>query len=144
MTKDQELRLTQAALTLLCAIMVWRYGSSLEATEFSGGRVTGPLLNMKEIGALSFVLAFLLAVRFRRVAAAITVVASLLCLPLYLYFAAPGIFRRFFRGDYSVPPQASFVWDTWTAAGILILAIVVCFSLRTLLMPASSKPRNSP
>ena len=90
MTRDGKTKITQSAVCLLCAVIVWKYGSDLEGTEFSGGWLTGPLLDMEETGSLLFVLALLLTFFYRRIAAATTLIACLLCLPLYLYFTAPG------------------------------------------------------
>jgi hypothetical protein len=104
-----------------------------EGTEFSGGWLTGPLLHMKDIGTLLFIAALLFTFFYRRVAGLIMVVASMLCLPLYLYFTAPGPFRWVFRGEYSVPAPASFVWSTWGMVGILGLAIAACLGVRSLL-----------
>src|SRR4051812_29327377 len=109
MTKSRFHQFTQAVWCLVCAVVVWRYGYSLEGTEFSGGRLTGLLLNMKAIGALLFVLACAIVFFHRRIAAGIAILACLLCLPLYLYFAAPGSFRWLFRGEYSVPLRAGLV-----------------------------------
>jgi hypothetical protein len=131
MTKDRKQKLLQAASCLLCAIVAWRYPSLLEGTEFSGGRVTGPVLGLFDSGTCLFVLALFLTFVVRRVAAAMALTASLLCLPLYLYFTAPGPFRRVFRGEYSVPLQASFVWDGRTIAGMLAIAILVYVCLRS-------------
>src|ERR1700730_7122881 len=102
-------KLGQAAICLLCIILVWNYRSDLEGTEFSGGWLTGPLLDMKYVGSFMFILALLLTLPYRRIAAAIATVASLLCLPLYLYFTAPGPFLWAFRGEYSVPASTTFV-----------------------------------
>jgi hypothetical protein len=65
---------------------------------------------------------------YRRLAAVIALTASVLCLPLYLYFPALGPFRRVFKGEYSVPMHTNFVWDNWAIAGItgLVVAIFVC------------------
>lgn len=119
---------------------VWRYAYSLEGTEFSGGRLTGLLLNMKTAGALLFVLAGVMIFFYRRIAAAITILASLLCLPFYLYFAAPGPFRSVFGGEYSVPLGDKFVLDARTVFGILLFAITTFVSLRTLLISKDSNP----
>jgi hypothetical protein len=128
-------KLCQTASCLLCAIVVWRYGSDLEGTEFIGGWLTGRLLNLYDVGTFLFVPALLLAFFFRRIAAAIALIASLLCLPLYLYFVAPGPFRSVFRGEYSIPLQATFVWNRWAALGILTLVVAICTSLWNLLTP---------
>jgi amino acid transporter len=143
MKKNGKAKLKQAVLCLLCLTIVWRYGSSLEGTEFSGGRLTRSLLDMKDVGALLFFPALALTFFYRRIAAAVSIIACLLCLPLYLYFTTPGPFRWLFRGEYSVPLRASFVWNTWIIVGILVLAIATYFSLHTLVTPEDSKPRTS-
>lgn len=108
MNEDLKQKLAPAAACLICAIMARNYGVGLAGTEFSGGRVTGPLLDLYDIGLLLFVLALLLTFFLRRVAAATCIAASLLCLPLYLYFVAPGPFPRVLGGTYSVPSEIRF------------------------------------
>jgi hypothetical protein len=98
---------------------------------------------MEETGSLLFVLALLLTFFYRRIAAATTLVACLLCLPLYLYFTAPGPFRWVFRGEYSVPLQVSFVSNKWAITGIVALAIAAYVGVRSLLFAGDSQSRNS-
>jgi hypothetical protein len=144
MKKDGRAKLVQAAACLLCAGIAWRYASSLAGTEFSGGWLTGSLLDMKDVGSLLFLLALLLTSFSRRIAAAIVLIACLMCLPLYLYFTAPGPFRRLFgRSEWSVPLRARFVWDYWTITGIVVLAITGYVGLRGLWGAADSQSRNS-
>lgn len=107
MTTDRKLALQQTAIYLLSAILCGRVGFSLGGTEFSGGRMTGPLLSMNDIGSLLFVVALFWASFYGRIAAAAGLIACLLCFPVYLYFAAPGPFRWIFRGEYSVPVRDS-------------------------------------
>jgi hypothetical protein len=97
---------------------------------------------MEDIGSLLFVLALLLTFFYRRTAAAITLIACLLCLPLYFYFTAPGPFRWVFRGEYSVPLQANFVWNKWDIAGIVALTIAACLGVRSLLFAADPEARG--
>ena len=134
----------QAASCLLCVVVAQRNSLGLEGTELNGGRVTGPVLDLRDIGSLLFLLAMFLTFVYPRIAAAIAVVASLLCLPLYLYFTAPGPFRRVFRGEYSVPLQANFVWDRWTIIGILTLALVASVGVSSLLISGERKSPDSP
>ena len=144
MTQDRKAKLKQATVFLLCAAIAWRYGSSTQGTEFSGGRLAGLLLDMKDVGSLLFFLALPLTFFYRRIAAAIALVACLLCLPLYLYFTAPGPFRRLFNdAEWSVPPLANFVWDSWTVTGIVVLAITAYFGVRGLLFAGDSQSQNS-
>lgn len=127
-------KLGLAAMCLLCVILLWKYAFGLEGTEFSGGRLTGPLLDMEDIGAFLFIPALLLTFWYPRVAAAIAIVASFLCLPLYLYFTAPGPFRWICRGQYSVAAPANFVWIRSAIAGITALALAAYVGIRTLLI----------
>ena len=89
--------------------------SAVDGSEFVGGRITGPLLNLSDAGLLLFCLAVLLLFWFPRFSALIGISASLLVSPLLLYFLAPGPFRRMFRGEWSVPLKSSFAWNTWSA-----------------------------
>src|SRR5215469_8885572 len=122
----------QAAGCLLCAAVAWRFTSDLEGTEFSGGRITGPLLDMQNAGALIFFLALILTFPFRRTAAATILLAGLLCLPLYLCFTAPGPFRSIFKGEWKTPLLANFVWDWWSITGIVTVAFAAYAGLRSL------------
>src|SRR5713101_6278311 len=97
--KHNKQNLWRATMCLLCAVFTWSMFGPLEGTEFSGGSITGPLLHLYDVGTLLFVLALILTFVRLRLAALIGVTASLLCLPIYLYFTAPGPFRRVFRGE---------------------------------------------
>jgi hypothetical protein len=97
-------------------------------------QVPGPILDSLDRGSLLLVLALVLTFVRPRIAAALSIVASLLCLPLYLYFTAPGPFRRVFGGEYSVPLEANFVWDRSAIFGVLAVAAALCtgiWNLRT-------------
>jgi len=59
-------------------------------TEFAAGEVTGPLLVVHFMGSVLFVFALVLAFIRPRMAALGALAASLLCLPIYLYFVNPG------------------------------------------------------
>ena len=134
MKKNVRRNLTQAAAYLICAIPAWRYSIVLEGTEFSAGRLGGPLTAIEDAGAYLLVLALVLTFLYRRIAAVVTVVASVLCLPFYLYFTAPGPFRRVFKGQYKLLVSADFVWDTWAVGGIVSVAIALYVCLVALLV----------
>ncbi len=144
MKKDKKSKAIQVTACLLSLVIVWRYGTSLEGTEFSGGWLTGPLLDMKFLGSLLFALALLLSFFYQRIAAAIALIACLFCLPLFFYFSAPGPVRSVFRrADSSVPLGASFVWDNWAIMGIIVLTITAYLGVRDLLFAGKSRSRNS-
>jgi hypothetical protein len=128
MARFGKQELWQAASCLLCLAMAWVHLDYLGNSEFPGGWLTGSLFTLADYGSDLFIPAVVLTFFFRRIAGGVAVMASLLCLPLYLYFIAPGPFRWIFKGEYSVPLRANFVWNTWAMAGIasLIVAIVIC------------------
>jgi hypothetical protein len=102
----------QAGGFLLCVFLAVEITSGLDGTEFSGGWLTGPLLSMAEIGILLFILALVLAFVFPRVAAAIGLASSLLCLPLYCFFIAPvPVAQVFAHGhEFHIQPAPGFHW----------------------------------
>ena len=125
--------LLQAAGCLLCAYLTARDPYGLSGSEFSGGSLTGRLLDSSFVGFFLFVAALLLAFAFPRIAAVTALAASLLCLPLYLYFVAPGLFRWIFKGsEWSVPLQSYFVGNRWALENILALLVVTGISVHTL------------
>ncbi len=132
MAKFGKQELWQASSCLLCIAVAWVHLDDLGAGEFSGGWLTGPLFTRADDGSILFVLAIALTFLYRRIAAAIALVASLLCVPLYLYFIAPGSFRWVLRGEYSVPLRANFVWNNWAIAGITSILVAIFVHLRTL------------
>jgi hypothetical protein len=137
----------QAGGCLLCGLLAVHYSLPLDGSEFSGGRATGPLLILFNSGTLFFVLALLLTFRYRQTAALVGLAADLLCLPLYLYFAAPGLFRGVFTGEYSVPLLQNRVGQggmIWNIGGILSLALLAVICLRTVAThtPAPRRPAS--
>jgi hypothetical protein len=131
MPKFGKQELWQASSCLLCIAVAWARLDDVGASEFGGGRVTGPLFVMAESGSFLFMSAIILTFFHPRIAALIALMASLLCLPLYLYFAAPGPFRWIFKGEYSVPLRTNFVWNNWAIAGMISLLIAISACLRS-------------
>src|SRR5690242_7255654 len=111
-------KVLQAGCCLACVLVALRYSSGLDDSEFSGGRITGPILDLFDGGTLLLALAGILSFFLHRVAAAAALIATLLCLPLYIYFTAPGPFRAVFHGEYSVPYPSYFVWNWPNTAAI--------------------------
>ncbi|HTT32379.1 MAG TPA: hypothetical protein VMH48_02145 [Methylomirabilota bacterium] len=141
MGKNRNLEILHAISCLLCFIVASTRLDDIGASEFIGGWLTGPIFRMADAGSILFLLALPLAFFFRRVAAAAALAASILSLPLYLYFTAPGAFRWVFKGEYSVPLQASFIWNTWAITGILFVLLAIVVSLRRL---APNGPESIP
>jgi hypothetical protein len=85
MEKLSRQNLWQSAAYLACVGVLWIRLDVFGASEFSGGRITGKLFTMADLGSLVFLVTALLTFFFPRVAAAIALAATLLCLPFYLY-----------------------------------------------------------
>ena len=130
--------LLQGAICLICGIVLYRFALPLEGTEFSGGTLTGRLLSLSMVSMALFLLAMVVTFFVRRFGALIALAGCILGLPIYLYFVAPGPFRKVFGGNYSVPLQANFVWDSWAVAGILTIATMIAVLLWSLASPGNA------
>jgi hypothetical protein len=141
MKKPHEQQLWLAGTCLACVVVALRNTDGLEGTEFSGGWLTGPLLSMADIGAVLFVLALIVTFWYHRIAAAVGLASSLLCLPLYLYLIAPVPFTQIFGSghEFKVRQIGGFHWDTWAIAGVLTLAVTTYICLRG--FAVGSRPR---
>jgi hypothetical protein len=132
MMKPGRQQLMLAVSCLVCVVVAMRNTNGLEGTEFSGGWLTGPLLSMTDIGTVLFVLALSGSFVYPRIAGAIGLASSLLCLPLYLYFIAPVPFSQIFGfgHEFKVQPSGGLLWDKWAIAGVITLAVAVCVCFR--------------
>jgi hypothetical protein len=122
----------QAIASLACTVVLWIHLDDFGATEFIGGRLTGPLFTMAELSFLLFLLALLLTFFFRRTAATIALAAAVLCFPFYLYILMPGPYRWIFKGEDFAPLYRPFHWDNWAVVGVFSLLFVAILSLRSL------------
>ncbi|HEU5412571.1 MAG TPA: hypothetical protein VFW31_02390 [Candidatus Angelobacter sp.] len=125
-------RLASAGVFLLCILVLGSYELTLGQSEFSGGRITSLLSGLFEVGVIVLVVALLLTFFSRQIAACIGLAGTLLCLPVYGYFTAPGVFRAIFPGEYSTPLQHVFIAEKWTILGVIVIVFVVSFNLHVL------------
>jgi hypothetical protein len=132
--------LPNAAVALICVLVLAKYATPLEESEFSGGKVTGILLDLYEIGLVLFVVAFLLAFLWRRIAAVAGLLASLLCLPVFLYQLFPGVFRWLFPGEWKVPLPSHFYLDKWMIFGISMIALALFLNIHMLIRRNAQLP----
>ena len=139
MTGEKAKQMFQAGTCLTGLVIAWKYFLALDSTEFGGGQLTGPLLAVHFVGSVLFVLALMLTFIRPRTAAASALIASLLCLPIYLYFVTPGLFRAMFPGDYSVPFTSNFVWESWAITGVLTVP-VMSYLLKALMTGTNDRP----
>jgi len=124
----------QAGVFAVCAFLALQLPDGLEGTEFGGGWLTGPLLSMADLGAVLFIIAFVLSFLYPRVAAGIGLASCLLCLPLYCFFIGPVPFAHIFgRGhEFSVQPAPGLHWYTWPVTALIAVAVAVCICIRRL------------
>lgn len=87
----------------LCLAVAWPQVDAAGASEFIAGKLTGLALEMAEHGMVFIPLAVILTLFCRRIATAMAFLASLLCMPLYLYVLATGPYPRVFLGQYWSP-----------------------------------------
>jgi len=120
-------------LLLLSLRVLWSSASGVDGTEFSGGWLTGRLLDLCDIGMLALIPALIAAYWFPRVSASITLLAGLSCLPLLLYFLALGPFRMVFKSEWSVPLQSNFVLARGTLLPVMTITAMMIFALFVLL-----------
>ncbi len=83
MKKPSKQQLSLAAGCILCFILAFCATDDLEG-EFTGGWLTGPLFWANDFGSVLFVFAFVVTFLYPRIASAIGLASSALCLPLYL------------------------------------------------------------
>jgi glucan phosphoethanolaminetransferase (alkaline phosphatase superfamily) len=126
-------KVLQAAMCLFCAVAAWNSLEDLTGTELVGGTVTGPMINVAAIAAIVLVLAVVVTFIWRRVAAISALVASALCLPLYIYRTLPRLFRSIFPGLYKGPSEGTLIWHSWSITGILATVVVAYLCYRSLL-----------
>jgi hypothetical protein len=122
----------KAALTVLLLLslrVLWLSDWGVNGTEFSAGRVTGRLLDFCDMGTLALIPALVAVYWLPRVSASIALLAGLSCLPLLLYFMAPGPFRMVFKGEWSVPLQSNFVWARWTVFPVMTITAMMIIAL---------------
>ncbi|HEX3119347.1 MAG TPA: hypothetical protein VHP80_09660 [Candidatus Acidoferrum sp.] len=132
MTPPNKQKLLQATAYLAGVGVLWIRLDDFGNSEFIGGWLTGRIFSMADDGGMLFLLALILTIFLPRIASVAALLASLLCLPLYLYAVAPGPFRRVFRGMYAgmIPP--SFVWDWWAVTGIATVIFAAFLSIQSL------------
>jgi hypothetical protein len=123
-----------SATCLISVILVFRFAVPIEAAEFGGGGVTRHLVDLEEIGVLLFVVAIVLSFLYARLASIAAITACFLCLPFYIYFIIPGLFRRILPGEYSIPLQTYFVWNTWAVIGLFSMVLTFAVHIRNSLV----------
>lgn len=91
--------------------------------------MTGPILSLSEYGGYLFLLTAVLALFLLRASSAMAIASGLLCLPLYLYAIAPGIFRSAFPGDYKQQFVSTFMWSPLAVAGVCSVAVAIIIAV---------------
>lgn len=137
-------KVTHIFALLLAGWLMLRIYFALDGSEFMGGTVTGPIFKMCEAAIVFFIVGIALAYPWPRIGSVLGLVASLLSLPILVYFIAPGPFRAVFKGEYSVPIQSSFVWDTWSLPPAIAVLTLILISVWNLLPVHRPKIQPAP
>ena len=130
-TGDRRAKGWHATASLVCAAIWLHVDGPLEGTEFSGGSLTGPLLNASQLGIVHFVVAAMTVWRFPRTGGLLAVIAATLALPLALYLVVPWLFRSV-GGEYSVPSHGDAAWNAWAICGVVALGVTTVSGVRRL------------
>jgi len=132
MSKPSKQQLLLALCCFVCIVIGCCATLGLEG-EFTGGWLTGPLFWANDIGTDLFAFAFIVAFLYPRIAGAISLASSALCLPLFLYLVAPVPFSHLFAfgHPFSVRPSDGIHWGTWPIAGALAIAANVYVCIRS-------------
>jgi hypothetical protein len=96
MTAGMKSKLFSAIAVLVCILALLQYGTRLENSEFSGGRITGVLLNLYDAGLYFFMATLVVISIWPRVAALAGLAATLLCLPVFCTTLFRGCFDEYF------------------------------------------------
>jgi hypothetical protein len=98
---------------------------------------------MADVGTLLFAIAVAATLIYPRIGAAVGVAASLLCLPLYLFFIAPVPFSKIFGPghEFKVQPEPGFHWETWPIMGFAAIALTIFLCVRGI---ATGRTANKP
>lgn len=120
--------LLQVVSIVVGAAVSWYRFLGLDGTEFSGGWLTGPMLNVQFSGTIIITTALLIAFVYRRVSAWITLAAALLCLPLHLYFLVPGAWP----GVSKNPVQRLFHFNSLDFWSVTALVVAACIAISVL------------
>jgi hypothetical protein len=137
------------AITLLLSIATLFWATKgLDGTEFSGGALTGRLLDATNLALVVYGVALLVFLWLPKVAATLSWVASALCFPLLAYFFAPRLFRAatgllWPTAQWSVPLSRSVNWSCMTILPLLAIfaSAVLALFLFQLAPPAPQPSR---
>src|SRR5258708_22014660 len=141
--RGKHYAVAQAACYGVSFIAGFVFGLPMEGWEFSGGSVTGRLMAAQDWSLLIFILALLVTFWFRRVGAALGIVASVLSLPLYLYFVFPRPFQALTGGIYSMPATRYFAWNSPAVLCVAIAAVTIAVCVKGLAYKSSAAPTRN-
>ena len=126
-------KLWQAAICVVCLVLVFRECDIAGPTEFSGGYITGPLFRLADWGWMLFLIGLPVAIKFQRIASVVFLAASLLSFPMVSFIVLPGYFGKMFQAQSSIPLESNVNWDTLSVVTMLSLVISFYLSLHNLI-----------
>ena len=130
MAKRSTSALLRSACALVAAGLCLLEASGLAGTEAGAGRLTGPLIELCLGGGVGMLICAALLLTRWPVAALLTPVAALLCLPLLLYRIAPSSLTWLTDAPASVASAQPFNPDPLAIAGLAALLVAVLVNAR--------------
>ncbi len=120
----------KAVSALLAGILGLMLAMNLIDTEAGGGRLTGPLIQICPGGSLLLLLCAALAFTRRAIVAVLTLVASLACLPLFLYRVAPSLLSWVSQAPASAAPGELLTFDPMAVGGLIAIGFLALVHVR--------------
>ena len=124
---NRNWKLLHAIGCLGCAIVTFRSASDFDGTEYLGGQISGPIFTFQSYGVILFAAALVLTFYYCRTAAFVSLIASAMCLPFYLFNVLPISFLNALLPypNGVVDETGTFRLNGWSIAGLLFLTIIV-------------------
>ena len=119
--------LLKASSLLVCLGLILPRADALLHTEFGGGVLTGPLVELSLLGCSCFVAALALAFILPRLGAIVAGLGVALCLPLSAYEIMPSSLTWLTSAPPSVRPDHLITVGVAPALSLVVLALVVSF-----------------
>lgn len=138
-------KLPQLILALNCVlclcVFLYLVGGAF-GSEAEGGIVTGPLLRLSSNGVTLFIAAFVAALFSRRLCAAATFCAAMLCIPFCIFLLAPVPIAEIMNpgGEFSVVQLPGIHWRDWRTMAVILLLVVTCVHSATDLVKSFKRP----
>ncbi len=119
------LSVLQVLSCLVCAALSWKHVYDLGGTDFSSGLATGAIFVLNLFGSVCLVIGLVLSFFQFRYATVSILMASILCLPLYIYLTASAFSNALFFDHHVASSHPTVSWGAWGISGIIGFATML-------------------